>query len=81
MLARYYLIVIRQLKIMEKVIDILNFQLHNIEINYTYVHFVLDSPYYYYYNERFKDVKCIKCSKNSLEYFNDHHRATSTIVM
>lgn len=40
-----------------------------------------DSPYYYYYNEKLEDLKCIRCSKKTLEYFNDFHQATSAIVM
>jgi len=50
-------------------------------IDYLFSYFLLDSPYYYYYNESLEDVMCIKCSKHSLEYYNDHHQATSAIIM
>lgn len=47
-----------------------------------YLHwFYLDSLYYYYYNEILENVKSIKYSKNSLEYYNDNQKATSAIVM
>lgn len=45
------------------------------------MNFLLGSPYYYYYNERQEDVKCIKCSKTTIEYVYDFHLATSAIAM
>lgn len=45
-----------------------------------YLYF-LDSPYYYYYNERLEEIKSIKCSKSSLAYFHDYNQSTSAIVM
>ncbi|XP_025409301.1 patatin-like phospholipase domain-containing protein 5 isoform X2 [Sipha flava] len=40
-----------------------------------------NSIYYYYYNEFLENVKSIKYSKNSLEYYNDNQQATSAIVI
>ncbi|XP_050548798.1 1-acylglycerol-3-phosphate O-acyltransferase Pnpla3-like isoform X2 [Daktulosphaira vitifoliae] len=53
-------------------------------LSYSYVsieNHAKQTPYYYFYNERLEDLKCIRCSKNILEYFNDFHQATSAIVI
>lgn len=55
------------------IINCLNYQF--------YFYTISDSPYYDYYNERLKEVKSIKFSKNSLEYLNEYRQITSTVVM